>query len=118
MYDNTGMFRINTAAPTNGSDTAGTVDVLPVAVDADSDGNDDITGDPMTDPDVVARDGMSIVVSTKAITDMSRIFATPNTPDPVVWSVADRKKGISFTLKLLAPVTEKVRFDWWIAEEK
>ncbi|MDO8566510.1 MAG: hypothetical protein Q7S04_05020 [Candidatus Moranbacteria bacterium] len=85
---------------------------------ADNDGLDDITGKPMTDPDVIARDGMSIIVNTKAMTDMSRIFATPNTPDPVVWSVADRKQGISFTLKLSAPVTQKVRFDWWLAEQK
>jgi hypothetical protein len=98
--------------------TIGTAEILPVAVDADSDGLDDVTGDPMTDPDVVARDGMSIIVNTKAMTDMSRIFATPNTPDPVVWSIADRQNGLSFTLKLLTPVTEKVRFDWWIAEEK
>ena len=96
-----------------------------MATDADGDGNDDYTNKPMTDPDVAARDGSSAEVMTKAMTPMnngSRIFTSfKDNPGAFSWieKVKDENKDyVGFRVRLSAPVTQKVKLDWWLVEEK
>jgi hypothetical protein len=98
--------------------TIGTATLYPVAVDADSDGKDDFSNLSMTDPEVVARDGKSIVVKTGAVGSGSRIFVTPKKSLGEALAVTDKKKGSDFTVSLKNAVTDPVAFDWLIVEEK
>lgn len=79
----------------------------------------------MTDPDVAARDGSSAEVMTKAMTPMnngSRIFTSfKDNPGAFSWieKVKDENKDyVGFRVRLSAPVTQKVKLDWWLVEEK
>jgi len=105
--------------------TIGTAEVLPVAVDVDADGNDDYTGLPMTDPIVIARDGMSVAVLTQAMIPMingSRIFTTwKNNPAGFSWveKTKDAQNDfVGFTIKLSVPVTTPTKVDWLLIEQK
>jgi hypothetical protein len=69
-------------------------------------------------PDGETCDGKSIVVKTKALKENFRIFVTPETATPIIWSVSERENETSFTVKLSEPTTEEIKFNWWIVEEK
>jgi hypothetical protein len=105
--------------------TIGTAEVLPVAVDADSDGNDDFTGQPMTDDAVIARDGKTVQVLTKAMIPMvhgSRIFTTwKGNPNGFSWveKIKDEHKDfVGFTIHLSEAITAPIKVDWLLVEQK
>jgi hypothetical protein len=98
--------------------TIGTAMLYPIAKDQDADGNDDFTGKSMTDPEVLARDGKSVVIATKAVAAKSHVFVTSKSviAEPLV--VTSTKEGEGFTVQVKTPLTEPVSFDWWVVEEK
>jgi hypothetical protein len=105
--------------------TIGTAEILPAAVDADNDGNDDHTDKPMTDPEVAARDGRFVQVMTKAMIPMvngSRIFTTfkgnPNGFNWVEKTVDGNGDYVGFKIRLSDAVTEPVKVDWLLVEQK
>jgi hypothetical protein len=105
--------------------TIGTAEILPPAVDADSDGNDDYTDLPMTDTDVLARDGKFVKVMTKAMIPMvkgSRIFTTfKDNPSGFSWIEKVRDEDgdyVGFKIHLSQPITDKVKVDWLLIEQK
>ncbi|MDD3965414.1 MAG: tail fiber domain-containing protein, partial [Candidatus Moranbacteria bacterium] len=105
--------------------TIGTAEVLPVALDANSDGNDDYTGLPMTDTLVLARDGTSVSVMTRAMIPMvngSRIFTTwKNNPSGFSWveKTKDAQNDfVGFQIRLSTPVTAPTKVDWLLIEQK
>lgn len=115
--------RVDEAAPTIGSAT-----LFPKAVDKkgakDADGNDiadgfdDITGLPMSDPEVLARDGKSMVVKTKAASVGSRVFLTPKQVTAEPLAVTNIAEGEGFTVELKNETSEEIPFDWIVVEEK
>ncbi|MEI7750216.1 MAG: hypothetical protein WCJ25_04410, partial [Candidatus Moraniibacteriota bacterium] len=96
--------------------TIGKATLYPVATDTDGDGNDDYTGLPMADQSVKDRDGKTVTIDTTAVSDTSRIFVTPDVPEPI--AVSARKSGKSFTVSVKDPVSDPIIFDWTIIEEK
>ena len=79
----------------------------------------------MTDPEVAARDGMSIIVNTKAMIPMakgSRIFTTfKNNPNAFSWieKVQDANDDyVGFKIRLSAPIASPVKVDWLLVEQK
>jgi hypothetical protein len=105
--------------------TIGTAEILPIAIDADNDGKDDYTDQPMTDEEVAARDGQNISVMTKAMTQMvngSRIFTTfKDNPNAFSWieKIKDTNNDyVGFKIRLSAPITAPVKVDWLLVEEK
>ncbi|OGI15021.1 MAG: hypothetical protein A2878_02610 [Candidatus Moranbacteria bacterium RIFCSPHIGHO2_01_FULL_54_31] len=105
--------------------TIGTATLYPVATDTDNDGNDDYTDQPMTDPGVVARDGKFVQVMTKAMIPMvngSRIFTTfKNNPNGFSWIEKvkdDNGDYVGFKIRLSDAVTEPVKVDWLLVEQK
>ncbi|MFZ1719718.1 MAG: hypothetical protein WAU28_00015, partial [Candidatus Moraniibacteriota bacterium] len=105
--------------------TIGTAEVLPVAVDADSDGNDDYTGFPMTDDAVKDRDGKSVTVMTKAMIPMvngSRIFTTfKGNPKGFNWVEKVRDEDddyVGFKIRLSEAITAPIKVDWLLVEQK
>ncbi len=104
--------------------TIGTVEILPVAVDVDTDGNDDITGLPMTADEVVARDGQTAQVMTRAMIPMingSRIFTGfKGNPNGFSWIEKTVVEGdyVGFTIHVSQPVVAPVKVDWWLIEQK
>ena len=114
---------VDEAAPTIGSAT-----LFPKAVDKkgskDADGNDiadgldDITDMPMTDSEVSARDGKSMIVKTKAVNVGSRIFLTPKQATAEPLAVTDITEGNGFTVELKNETSEEIPFDWIVVEEK
>jgi CheY-specific phosphatase CheX len=58
------------------------------------------------------------IIETKAISVDSKVFVTPLTEKPVLWSVSEKKKGESFTITLDVVNTEDIKFDWWIVGSK
>jgi hypothetical protein len=105
--------------------TIGTAEILPPAVDVDNDGNDDYTGQPMTDADVIARDGKFVKVMTKAMIPMikgSRIFTTfKDNPSGFSWIEKVRDEDgdyVGFKIHLSQPITDKVKVDWLLIEQK
>jgi hypothetical protein len=105
--------------------TIGTVEVLPVAIDTDNDGNDDFTGLSMTDPEVVARDGQFVQVMTKAMIPMvngSRIFTTwKGNPNGFSWIEKTKDANddyVGFKIRLSAPITTPTKVDWLLVEQK
>lgn len=95
--------------------TIGTATLYPVAKDGDDDGKDDYSGLPMSDPSVVSRNGKSITIRTKAVSESSRIFITPNVAVPV--AVTGKNDGKDFTVSTKDAVSEKILFDWMIILE-
>jgi hypothetical protein len=69
-------------------------------------------------PDGETCDGKSIVVNTKALKENFKIFITPETTIPIIWSVSERENGSSFTIKLSEPTMEETKFNWWIVESE
>jgi hypothetical protein len=116
-----GIVITNTVAD---APTIGTAEILPVAVDADTDGNDDLTGLPMTAPEVVARDGQTVEVMTKAMIPMingSRIFTSfKGNPNGFSWIEKIVVEGdyVGFKIHLSQPVIAPVKADWWLIEQK
>ncbi|MFZ1735626.1 MAG: tail fiber domain-containing protein, partial [Candidatus Moraniibacteriota bacterium] len=114
---------VDEEAPTIGSAT-----LFPKAVDKkgakDVDGNDiadgfdDVTGDSMDDPDVLARNGKQIVVKTKAVSVGSRIFLTPKQAIAEPLAVTDISGGKGFTVEMKNETSEEIPVDWIIVEEK
>ncbi|MDO8566503.1 MAG: hypothetical protein Q7S04_04985, partial [Candidatus Moranbacteria bacterium] len=98
--------------------TLGTAILYPIAVDADTDGKDDFTGLPMTDPAVMVRDGKNIVIQTSAVSSGSRIFVTPKTDLDGSLAVTEKTSGTDFTVSLKTATLEPISFDWLIVEEK
>lgn len=105
--------------------TIGTAEILPVATDADSDGNDDYSGKPMTDADVMARDGKFVEIHTNAMIPMvkgSRIFTTfKDNPSGYSWieKVKDADgQFIGFRIHVSEKVVNKVKVDWLLIEQK
>ncbi len=95
--------------------TIGTAMILPVETDADGDGKDDETGS----------DGKSTSVLTKAMIPMingSRIFTSfKGNPNAFSWIekiVTDDGEYVGFKIRVSAPVTEKIKVDWWLIEQK
>ncbi|HLC94864.1 MAG TPA: tail fiber domain-containing protein, partial [Patescibacteria group bacterium] len=119
----TGGLVIEVADPD--APTIGTVEILPAALDADSDGEDDISGLPMTDEVVLARDGQSVQVMTKAMIPMAegaRVFTTfKSNPNAFSWieKIANGDGDyIGFSIHLSSPVVSPVTVDWLLVEEK
>ncbi|HCJ45363.1 MAG TPA: hypothetical protein DHV33_00370, partial [Candidatus Moranbacteria bacterium] len=105
--------------------TIGTAEVLPVAIDANADGNDDYSLLPMTDPAVTSRDGKSVQIMTKAMIPMvngSRIFTTwKNNPSGFSWVEKTKDANddfVGFQIKLSTPVTTPAKVDWLLIEQK
>jgi hypothetical protein len=105
--------------------TIGTAEILPVATDADNDGNDDYTDKSMTDPEVAARDGQYVKVMTKAMIPMvngSRIFTTfKGNPNAFSWieKIKDANNDyVGFKIRLSTPLTAPIKADWLLVEEK
>ena len=104
--------------------TIGTAEILPAAVDLDNDGNDDVTGEPMADTAVAARDGQSVEIRTKAMIPMvngSRIFTNfKGNPGGFSWveKIMEDGEYVGFRVKLSAPVTDSIKLDWWLVEQK
>ena len=95
--------------------TIGTAVIIPVASDADSDGTDDETGS----------DGKSVIVSTNAMIPMvngSRIFTSfKGNPGGFNWVEKvknDEDEYIGFKIRVSDPVTDEVKVDWWLVEQK
>jgi len=95
--------------------TIGTAVITPVSVDVDNDGKDDETGS----------DGKSVEVMTKAMMPMvkgSRIF-TNFKDNPSAFSWVEKIKTaegdyVGFRVKLSQPITNPVKLDWWLIEQK
>jgi hypothetical protein len=68
-----------------------------------------------TDGDESDSDGKSLFVKTKAVTEGSRIFVTPDIAVPI--AVTERKSGEGFRVSLDDKTEESVRFDWVIITE-
>ena len=105
--------------------TIGTAIIYPIAKDDDVDGNDDYTNLPMTDPGVVARDGRYAEVLTNAMIPMvsgSRIFTSfKGNPGAFSWidkTVDAQGDYIGFKVRLTDPVTDPIKVDWWLIEQK
>jgi hypothetical protein len=95
--------------------TIGTATILPIEHDTDNDGKDDETGS----------DGKSVAVMTKAMIPMihgSRIFtnfkSNPNAFSWVEKIIDDKGDYVGFRIRLSSLVTEKVKADWWLIEQK
>jgi hypothetical protein len=95
--------------------TIGTATVLPVKTDVDGDGKDDETGS----------DGRSVEVRTKAMIPMvngSRIFTSfKGNPNAFSWIEKVRDAAgdyVGFKIRLSDPVTDVVKVDWWLIEQK
>jgi hypothetical protein len=99
--------------------TIGTAILYPIAKDEDDDGKDDYTGLPMSDSDVKDRDGKSVTIKTKAVTESSRIFVTISSKliSQTTIMVTDTYPGKKFTVELVSPAEEAVHFNWWIVQE-
>ncbi|MFZ2187076.1 MAG: hypothetical protein WAV46_00370, partial [Candidatus Moraniibacteriota bacterium] len=118
----TGALVINVIDPL--APTIGTAEIFPVAVDADSDGNDDFTSKPMTDPEVMARDGQFVQIITQAMRPMiqgSRIFTTfKGNPNGFTWVEKTKDENhdyVGFKIRLSQPVTAPVKVDWLLIEQ-
>ncbi|MGB3072726.1 MAG: hypothetical protein WBB68_00470, partial [Candidatus Moraniibacteriota bacterium] len=95
--------------------TIGTATVLPVVTDTDGDGKDDETGS----------DGRSVEIRTKAMIPMvngSRIFTSfKGNPNAFSWIEKVRDAAgdyVGFKIRLSDPVTDVVKVDWWLIEQK
>ena len=82
------------------------------------DGKDDRTGDAMDDPEVAARDGKKVVVSTKAVSNGARIFVTPKKATSAPLAVTKVDEGKSFTVEVRTETSEEIPFDWVLVEER
>jgi hypothetical protein len=80
-------------------------------VDADADGVDDVTGNPL-------RDGKSEVVKTKVIKDNSKVFITPKSAMEQPLAVTTIIEGESFTVEVKEPLSESIEFDWFVVGEQ
>ncbi|MFZ2881764.1 MAG: hypothetical protein WA019_01700, partial [Candidatus Moraniibacteriota bacterium] len=105
------------------SKTIGEIEILPIAKDEDNDGNDDYTQKPMDDPEVKARDGKSVEVLTKAITETAKIFpASESNPGGYIWTekIKNDKSNeyIGFKIYLSEQIDKKVKINWFIIETK
>ncbi|MGB4943271.1 MAG: hypothetical protein WBO92_04165, partial [Candidatus Moraniibacteriota bacterium] len=95
--------------------TIGTAEILPVSKDEDGDGKDDETGS----------DGRSVEIRTKAMIPMvngSRIFTSfKGNPNAFSWVEKVRDEAgdyVGFKIRLSDPVTDVVKVDWWLIEQK
>ncbi|MFA6973900.1 MAG: hypothetical protein WC238_04165 [Parcubacteria group bacterium] len=57
------------------------------------------------------------IISSKAITNTTKVFVTPQAEKPFLWSMTDKKNG-EFSIVLDALQTKDVSFDWWIVDAK
>lgn len=105
--------------------TIGEGEIVAITKDVkDEDGNEtpDENGDGVPDGDGIddetGTDGKSVDVSTKAVTENSKVFVTPKstTSDPL--AVTKVKDGESFRVEVANPVLENLKFDWWIVDIK
>ena len=78
----------------------------------------------MTAPEVVARDGQTVEVMTKAMIPMingSRIFTSfKGNPNGFSWIEKIVVEGdyVGFKIHLSQPVIAPVKADWWLIEQK
>ncbi len=79
--------------------------------DADRDGLDDITGNPISD-------GRSAVIKTSAADEKARIFLTPRTLIQTPLAVTEIMVGQSFKVEITNAVTVGTKIDWMIVEER
>ncbi|MBU4016147.1 hypothetical protein KKF69_01570, partial [Patescibacteria group bacterium] len=56
----------------------------------------------------------SAVIETTTVTAKSRIFLTPKTKITVPLSVTSQTAGNSFKVETVTPVSQNVKFNWWI----
>ena len=89
--------------------TVGEGEITPVKNDKDNDGIDDDTDS----------DGKSLIIKTKAIDSNSKIFTSIESDKASKYplTITDRKNGESFKVEFPEPVSEKVKFSWWIMEK-
>jgi len=78
--------------------------------DADHDGLDDITGNPMSD-------GMRAIVTTSVVNETSRIFLTPRAAVETPLAVTTIEPGQYFTVEVGKTVSGELPFDWWVITE-
>jgi hypothetical protein len=100
------------------SPSIGTSTLYPIAEDTDNDGNDDSTGKPMTDPEVIARDGKSVVVKTGGVKSDSKVYITPigSTGNQVPF-IDSMKDGESFSVFVDKALSAPIQFNWWIVDQ-
>ncbi|OGI27132.1 MAG: hypothetical protein A2359_02635 [Candidatus Moranbacteria bacterium RIFOXYB1_FULL_43_19] len=108
--------------------TVGTTILFPPLVDENKDGINDITGNPMppdadgdgvndvTGKEIVPSDGKNVEVKTKAVTENSKIFVTPDQPAKI--GVTKTAAGVGFTISIDEPVADGLNISWFIVEEK
>jgi hypothetical protein len=101
-----------------------------IPFDGDKDGKDDATGKAMPkdedgdwiDDDSkegIVNNGRTVVIKTKAVNSGSKIFMTPKKSfitQPLVITKFDPSNG--FTVEIKDAISETIKFDWWIVEEK
>ena len=99
--------------------TIGDATIYPKAVDIDNDGKDDYTGKSMDDKEVQNRDGKSISVKTKAVSETAKIFINfENNPEAFNWTEKEKIDGnyAGFKIMLDKEVSAPVKANWWIVE--
>jgi hypothetical protein len=102
-----GAFTVKVVDPN--AKTIGEAVITAVAKDDNVDGIDDITGS----------DGKGIEIKTTAVTVKSKIYMTPvgSTKNQTIY-VKEVKPGESFAAGVDNPVSEDIKFNWWIVEEQ
>ena len=66
---------------------------------------------------IIKKGDTKITVTSKVIVDAAKIFVTPQTDKPLLWSVTDKKDG-EFSIVIDAVQAKNISFDWWIVESQ
>ena len=95
---------------TGGDATIGSAKITSIQKDEDSDGIDDETGS----------DGLSVTVETTAVNEGSKIFTTINSKisENVSLMITEINDAESFTVEIVEPIADDVKFNWWIVEKE
>ena len=106
--------------------TVGEAVILPAPRDEDGDGFDDRTSQPMPvdenqdgfDDATKEKipDGKTVKILTRAVSANSKIFVTAGRPAKI--GVVEVTPGEGFVIEIDEIVSEELKVDWWVVEEK